>query len=322
MHEVAFVAGQPLGYYGSWSLFSLSHHFLVWLAAQNVQPSRNTPFSKYAILGDDKVSSEYRRLLDKLGVTISLSKSIISSSGAIEFAKKFWVKGMQVDLSPVSLKSLLCARSTIGLCQIGVKYDCNINILQRNGGAGYRVRSRLMSTQSQRWERLKAAFRKPHGQKEQLPLELWIGRGYPLNPYLRGKIIAYLRRELKQQEIRLPPEQLLFDGEVEFNERTVLRKWMCQWLDWVYWYYSVALNENVSIEELFDAPMCATSWKRTERDNALLMFGFIWKVYDMAAGWSMSTTPPYVFDPATKVQFDRWILGGCSGTDFIMAPVD
>ncbi|KAG5624631.1 hypothetical protein H5410_009849 [Solanum commersonii] len=28
--EVAFLTGQPLGYYGSWSLFSLSHHYIVW----------------------------------------------------------------------------------------------------------------------------------------------------------------------------------------------------------------------------------------------------------------------------------------------------
>lgn len=57
----------------------------------------------------------------------------------------------------------------------------------------------------------------------------------PLNPYLRGKMIAYLRKELK-----LAPDELL---QVEFNERTVLRNW----LDWVYWYYSIAMSENVQI---------------------------------------------------------------------------
>lgn len=120
----------------------------------------------------------------------------------------------------------------------------------------------------------------------------------------------------------MPPEQLLFEGELEFNERTVIYRWVKQWLKWVYWYHSVALNEFLSIDDLFDAPMCTTTWKRTERDVNLVMFGLVWKVYDMAAGWSISTTPPYVFDPATKIQFDRWILGGISGTDFIMAPLD
>ncbi|PHT75763.1 hypothetical protein T459_19285 [Capsicum annuum] len=29
--KIAFLTGQPLGYYGSWSPFSLSHHYIVWL---------------------------------------------------------------------------------------------------------------------------------------------------------------------------------------------------------------------------------------------------------------------------------------------------
>lgn len=33
LSELAFVCGQPLGFYGSWSLFALSHHYIVWLAA-------------------------------------------------------------------------------------------------------------------------------------------------------------------------------------------------------------------------------------------------------------------------------------------------
>jgi len=56
MSEVAFLAGQPLGYYGSWSLFSLSHHFLVWLASAMIDPAYlSKPFKDYAILGDDVV---------------------------------------------------------------------------------------------------------------------------------------------------------------------------------------------------------------------------------------------------------------------------
>ncbi|XP_075504430.1 putative mitochondrial protein AtMg01110 [Primulina tabacum] len=51
---VSFVAGQPLGYYGSWALFSLSHHYLVWLAIELTLP-QNRPFTRYAVLGDDIV---------------------------------------------------------------------------------------------------------------------------------------------------------------------------------------------------------------------------------------------------------------------------
>ena len=77
MSEVAFLTGQPLGYYGSWSLFAFSHHYIVWLAAKRAYPRNRTPFTDYALLGDDilitdvKVAEQYRQLLDQLGVTIS-----------------------------------------------------------------------------------------------------------------------------------------------------------------------------------------------------------------------------------------------------------
>jgi hypothetical protein len=75
-----------LGYYGSWALFALSHHYIVWLAAQLVNPNRVKPFNRYALLGDDiviadkDVAYEYRRLLGKLSVSISLPKSLVSDN--------------------------------------------------------------------------------------------------------------------------------------------------------------------------------------------------------------------------------------------------
>ncbi|XP_075521431.1 putative mitochondrial protein AtMg01110 [Primulina tabacum] len=51
---VSFVAGQPLGYYGFRALFSLSHHYLLWLAMELTLP-QNRPFTRYAMLGDDIV---------------------------------------------------------------------------------------------------------------------------------------------------------------------------------------------------------------------------------------------------------------------------
>lgn len=51
--EVCFTTGQPLGYYCSWPLFTLSHHWRVWMAADKIDPGR--VFRHYAILGDDLV---------------------------------------------------------------------------------------------------------------------------------------------------------------------------------------------------------------------------------------------------------------------------
>jgi hypothetical protein len=81
--EISFLAGQALGYYGSWTLFALSHHYIIWLAAEMFYPSSMDPFTSYAILGDDvviadaQVAKQYCLLLEQMGVSISLSKSLI-----------------------------------------------------------------------------------------------------------------------------------------------------------------------------------------------------------------------------------------------------
>lgn len=60
----------------------LSHHFVVWLAAELVYPGVVTPFRNSAILGDDivildsLVAAKYRELLDDLGVQIEPMKSL------------------------------------------------------------------------------------------------------------------------------------------------------------------------------------------------------------------------------------------------------
>lgn len=140
---VSFVAGQPLGYYSSWALFALSHHYVVWLAAE--LSGIKGCFREYAVLGDDvviahpQVAQSYEKLLGMMGVSISKEKSLISHSGALEFAKKFWVKSVQEDLSPVSMRSLLTVRSTLGLSQLAQLYDMNFKSLARLAGAGFRA---------------------------------------------------------------------------------------------------------------------------------------------------------------------------------------
>lgn len=63
---MVFRTGQPLGYYGSWALFSLTHHFLVWLAADKANPHRTRSFHRYALLGDDIVIADKAVADDRL----------------------------------------------------------------------------------------------------------------------------------------------------------------------------------------------------------------------------------------------------------------
>lgn len=115
---VAFVAGQPLGLYASWPLFALSHHIIMWWAAEQVY--KGAYFDKYAILGDDvvvadsRVCAQYKSLVNRLGVQVSEGKCLSSPSGGCEFAKKFRLKNMTIDVSPLSLQKLLDLISLIG----------------------------------------------------------------------------------------------------------------------------------------------------------------------------------------------------------------
>ncbi|WMV24514.1 hypothetical protein MTR67_017899 [Solanum verrucosum] len=218
--EVAFLTGQLLGYNGSWSVFSLSHHYIVWLATLKPYPLRSTPFVEYALLGDDilitdkKVANQYSMLLDRLSVTISFAKSIVSENGKIEFAK----------------------RTTVGLCPLSCRYSIEILTLQRLAGACYKAAPS------------------------------------PLNPYLKEKIIDYLREAVKPKKIEIFPKDLVFDGEWEILERAVILNWMKQWLTWVSWYHTVALSPDVTMDQLFDVPMCANSWKRSNEGYELIKF--------------------------------------------------
>ena len=198
--SVCFVAGQPLGYHSSWPLFALSHHVLVWWAAEQVYPGAY--FAKYAVLGDDvviadeEVAKVYESALGDLGVSISYQKSLISHTGSAEFAKRFRVKGLSKDLSPISIRCLLNSHHPFGLMAIQDKYPCKrFSTLARVGGAGYRQLARLDHYRNSHFERVMAMYT-----KQRLPFDLWLGRGLPLNPYLKGVIIDYLRKEMRPFE--------------------------------------------------------------------------------------------------------------------------
>lgn len=87
---INYSCGQPMGAYSSWSVFTLSHHITVRIAALMV----GIPyFDQYAILGDDiviansLVTKKYKEIISDLGVSISEAKSH-ESSNTYEFAKR------------------------------------------------------------------------------------------------------------------------------------------------------------------------------------------------------------------------------------------
>lgn len=148
---------------------------------------------------------------------------------------------------------------------------------------------------------------------------MWIGRGLPLNPYLRAQLLLKLIKELRPKQLQIFPEDLVFDGEREIIERTVLRNWMSQWLRWWTSYLTLCCNPEVSLESWFDMPICARSWKRSDFDPNRFKFGLLWRMYDEASRNDLSWVPRNLLgEPA--VGPDSWIKGGETGKDFLLVP--
>ena len=178
----------------------------IWWCAEQVYPGRKC--DQYAVLGDDVVIADqyvadvYARSLARLGVKISYSKSLISSTGAVEFAKR--VKGLSRDLSPRETRNLLNSHHPFGLMAVHITYPLKrLTTLARVGGAGFRQLARFDHRRNRHFERVVAMWN-----KGRYPLELWLGRGRPINPYLRGIIIDHLCKEMRPRELNLIPDDL------------------------------------------------------------------------------------------------------------------
>jgi hypothetical protein len=87
-----YAVGQPMGALSSWAMLALTHHVIVQVAA--LRSGHIGWFEDYAVLGDDvviankQIADSYLVLMKLLGVDINLSKSLVSSDGVCEFAKK------------------------------------------------------------------------------------------------------------------------------------------------------------------------------------------------------------------------------------------
>jgi hypothetical protein len=102
-NSIKYKVGQPMGTYSSWICFTLAHHLVVHYAAKL---SNIDNFDQYIILGDDIVikndivAKNYIKIINKLGVDISLTKTHVSKD-TYEFAKRWIKQGKEVTGIPV-----------------------------------------------------------------------------------------------------------------------------------------------------------------------------------------------------------------------------
>lgn len=105
--SILYSVGQPMGAYSSWGMLAVTHHVIIRYCSLKCGIK---DFDLYAVLGDDvvimhdDVAREYLHTMQILGVSINLSKSIVSSRFA-EFAK-VW-RGPSLDLTPMGPGLLL-----------------------------------------------------------------------------------------------------------------------------------------------------------------------------------------------------------------------
>ena len=151
-----YTVGQPMGALSSWAMLAFTHHFLVQYSANRV--GHEGWFPLYAILGDDiviadrRVALSYLKVMDTLGVGISMYKSLISGNGSFEFAKRFVYRGE--DATAVSLAEMAVASTSLAalvmlLDRIGQFRSPTLGDVLAFLGRGYRVRGGLMRKYSE-----------------------------------------------------------------------------------------------------------------------------------------------------------------------------
>jgi hypothetical protein len=142
-----YAVGQPMGAYSSWAMLAVTHHYIAQLAAvkalvkRTASPERSpsgilgseacefsapfTWYTGYEVLGDDivffeeDVAREYLSIMDRLGVPINLSKSVIGKNPTFEFAKVTGHKGHHV--AAVSWAMFMAQPSIMG--RAGIAYS-------------------------------------------------------------------------------------------------------------------------------------------------------------------------------------------------------
>lgn len=150
--------------------------------------------------------------------------------------------------------------------------------------------------------------------------ELWLGRGRPLNPYLRFRLKESILKEMKPRDLRMTPDDLYpTEGVKDIQEYTHVRGWMQQWLKLVSWYYTSMMDHDIPLGHLFDAPVCSTSWRRIEVDEDLLRFGLLWRIYDMVGILGLDWRFP-ILSVLDQHPSRCFVLGGESGSDFLVDP--
>jgi len=242
------------------------------------------------VITDKRVAGVYKNLLRSIGVEVSDLKSLVSEEGAAEFAKRYFVRCLSKDLSPVSMKNLLGSHHFQGLLALSrLVPNLNRKILFKIHGCGYRTLGRLCcNNPPKRLQRLIIM-----ADLYRLPLRLWLARGGAISPYTLASLVSYGFKKLKPKDVRWPPSEMI--GEklgaryASCLEITLIRSNLIKQLSYLKWYWQLWSSAYIEgtdpisiIIEMLDAPIVITDWKLTKSDPELIRFGLVFQLFDLA----------------------------------------
>lgn len=155
--------------------------------------------------------------------------------------------------------------------------------------------------------------------KGNLPLELWLGRGLPLNPYVRGVLFTLLTKEMRPKQLSLPPEEVqLGPGAVDFLEYSMLRRWVSSWLRYYSWYASQSVNLGASLQSWFEGPQITNSWQVKDENPELVKFGIFFQLFDLVGRFMRSEIkPPEALSEMTSFG-SCYVVGGKGDSKFLV----
>lgn len=292
--------GQPLGFYSSWSIFTMVHHLIVWVSAEAAYPG--VDFHDYAILGDDlviadaEVAKNYVIMLEACGGVLSKDKSLISDRGCCEFAKRFIMHNhlaSRVDVSPLSMPLIRLLDRYSPPLVFRVLGAPNLRSAFRLKGAGYKTYSKLqesrssssvMSTLSRKWRRLMVSLHSPSGITP-LSLELWLT--FPtfwlFDCYRKGSAYDFLLSQCKQpelDELSFSSARLLWASGSETLFEFHLRSLVLMHLEYVIWYAKATTWRDLPLSFLLNPPVAPRGPIRKTDRQQVHRYGYPYKLWD------------------------------------------
>lgn len=256
---------------------------MVWYAAEQVYPGKR--FLKYAILGDDiviadkAVKDRYLDILSNLGVDISPSKSICSEKGVCEYAKRFRVDRLKIDISPISMKNISLSRTPLGWLNFIKSLPRNLRLSTklRIAGVGFKAASRTYHSRKhgKRVKRLIVMLTWAGKGDFSLLLALHAVLGAWIPPSVVGRLYDLLLQKFAPKDLVTPPSEVYIQPESEeFVEYTLLQRWMEQYLKYLHWYAKASTRQD-SLDVFLQAPVYNRFWYRVPERESDTVFRII-----------------------------------------------